>query len=120
MRGVGAGTRIFELIDRTPVINPDIGTALDPARRGRVRFENVGFEYPSRKGVEILSGFSLDLNVGESVAIVYVYFAWSLCPSDNVCTAEKAEVASPLWLPYYYVTMIPCEGRSLSTAKVGS
>lgn len=73
MRGVGAGTRIFELIDRTPVINPDIGTALDPARRGRVKFENVGFEYPSRKGVEILKDFSLDLNVGESVAIVYVF-----------------------------------------------
>lgn len=70
MRGVGAGTRIFELIDRTPVINPDVGAALDPARRGRVKFENVAFEYPSRKGVEILKDFNLDLNVGESVAIV--------------------------------------------------
>ncbi|KAF9788467.1 P-loop containing nucleoside triphosphate hydrolase protein [Thelephora terrestris] len=70
MRGVGAGTRIFELIDRIPVINPDVGIALDPARRGRVVFENVGFEYPSRKGVEILKDFNLDLNVGESVAIV--------------------------------------------------
>ena len=70
MRGVGAGTRIFELIDRTPVINPYVGVALDPARRGRVKFENVVFEYPSRKGVEILKDFNLDLNVGESVAIV--------------------------------------------------
>lgn len=70
MRGVGAGTRIFELIDRTPGVNPDVGTALDPVRRGRVRFENIGFEYPSRKGVEILRDFNLDLNVGESVAIV--------------------------------------------------
>lgn len=71
MRGVGAGTRIFELIDRTPVINPDVGTVLDSTHRGRVKFENVAFEYPSRKGVEILNDFNLDLNVGESVAIVY-------------------------------------------------
>ena len=70
MRGVGAGTRIFELIDRTPIINPYVGAALDPVRRGRVKFENVVFEYPSRKGVEILKDFNLDLNVGESVAIV--------------------------------------------------
>ena len=70
MRGVGAGTRIFELIDRTPVINPGVGTVLDPARGGRVKFESVSFEYPSRKGVEILKDFNLDLNVGESVAIV--------------------------------------------------
>ena len=70
MRGIGAGTRIFELIDRTPVINPDTGTVLDSVRRGRVVFENVGFEYPSRKGVEVLKDFNLDLNVGESVAIV--------------------------------------------------
>jgi len=51
-------------------VNPDVGVALNPARRGRVRFENIGFEYPSRKGVEILKDFNLDLNVGESVAIV--------------------------------------------------
>lgn len=70
MRGVGAGTRIFELIDRVPVVNPEVGTTLDTAHRGRVRFESVGFEYPSRKGVEILKDFNLDLNVGESVAIV--------------------------------------------------
>jgi putative ABC transport system ATP-binding protein len=70
MRGVGAGTRIFELIDRVPEVNPDVGTALDAVRRGRVRFENIGFEYPSRKGVEVLKDFNLDLNVGESVAIV--------------------------------------------------
>ena len=95
MRGVGAGTRIFELIDRTPVINPDVGTVLDPARRGYVRFESVGFEYPSRKGVEILKDFDLDLNVGESVAIVYVFTVWPRSPADDACTAERAGVENP-------------------------
>lgn len=70
MRGVGAGTRIFELVDRTPVIRPDTGVALAQDRRGPITFENITFEYPSRKGVEILKDFNLQLNVGESVAIV--------------------------------------------------
>ncbi|KAL4064241.1 P-loop containing nucleoside triphosphate hydrolase protein [Scleroderma yunnanense] len=70
MRGIGAGTRIFELLDRKPAIPPNQGIAVDPSRRGIVKFENVGFEYPSRKGVVILDNFNLELDVGESVAIV--------------------------------------------------
>lgn len=70
MRGVGAGVRIFELLDRSPAISPDVGADVDPARRGPVRFENVTFEYPSRPGVEILKNLDLEVKVGESVAIV--------------------------------------------------
>ena len=70
MRGIGAGTRIFELLDRKPAIPPNQGITVDPSRRGTVKFENVGFEYPSRKGVVILDNFNLELGVGESVAIV--------------------------------------------------
>lgn len=72
MRGVGAGVRIFELLDRSPAISPDVGADVDPARRGPVRFENVTFEYPSRPGVEILKNLDLEVKVGESVAIVCV------------------------------------------------
>ncbi|KIJ15572.1 hypothetical protein PAXINDRAFT_133652 [Paxillus involutus ATCC 200175] len=70
MRGIGAGTRIFELLDRKPSIAPNQGIEVDPARRGVIKFENVGFEYPSRKGVQILDDFNLEIRVGESVAIV--------------------------------------------------
>jgi ABC-type multidrug transport system fused ATPase/permease subunit len=70
MRGIGAGTRIFELLDRQPAIPPNSGIALDPTRRGTVKFENITFEYPSRKNVEILHNFELEIGVGESVAIV--------------------------------------------------
>lgn len=73
MRGIGAGTRIFELLDRKPAIAPNQGIDLDPSRRGIIRFENVGFEYPSRKGVQILDDFNLEIGVGENVAIVYVF-----------------------------------------------
>ena len=77
MRGIGAGTRIFELLDRKPAIVPNQGIDVDPSRRGIIRFENVGFEYPSRKGVQILDEFNLEIDVGENVAIVYV----SVCVS---------------------------------------
>ncbi|KZP28501.1 P-loop containing nucleoside triphosphate hydrolase protein [Athelia psychrophila] len=70
MRGIGAGVRIFDLLDRKPAIPPKSGVDLDPTRRGVIKFEKITFEYPSRKNVEILHDFDLEVNVGESVAIV--------------------------------------------------
>jgi ABC-type bacteriocin/lantibiotic exporter with double-glycine peptidase domain len=49
-----------------------VGVALDPARSGPLRFENITFSYPTRRGVNVLEDFHLEVNVGENVAIVYV------------------------------------------------
>ncbi|KAF9460732.1 P-loop containing nucleoside triphosphate hydrolase protein [Collybia nuda] len=70
MRGIGAGTRIFELLERKSAIPPHVGVDIVPTRRGPIRFEEIQFEYPSRKGVDILKHFNLEVGVGESVAIV--------------------------------------------------
>lgn len=70
MRGLGAGMRIFEILDRTPVIPYEVGQKVLPDRRGVIKFDRVHFEYPSRKGVEVLKDFNLEMGVGESVAIV--------------------------------------------------
>ncbi|OBZ65950.1 ATP-dependent permease MDL1, mitochondrial [Grifola frondosa] len=70
MRGIGAGVRIFELLDRTPAIPPDVGADVDSSRRGPIRFERISFEYPSRKGVQILKDLDFEVAIGESVAIV--------------------------------------------------
>ncbi|KAI0705315.1 P-loop containing nucleoside triphosphate hydrolase protein [Cerioporus squamosus] len=70
MRGIGAGVRIFDLIDRQPAIPPNTGVEVDPSRRGPIRFEHVWFEYPSRRNMQILKDLNLEVNVGESVAIV--------------------------------------------------
>ncbi|KAG7449702.1 P-loop containing nucleoside triphosphate hydrolase protein [Guyanagaster necrorhizus] len=70
MRGVGAGTRIFDLLDRKPAIPPGTGITLDHSRRGIVKFENIRFEYPSRPGVEILKDLNFEIGIGESVAVV--------------------------------------------------
>ncbi|KAJ3503106.1 hypothetical protein NLJ89_g8580 [Agrocybe chaxingu] len=62
--------RVFEVMDRTPAIPYAEGIEVHKDRLGVIKFEKVGFEYPSRKGVEILKDFNLELGIGESVAIV--------------------------------------------------
>ena len=70
MRGIGAGTRIFDLLERKPLIDPTAGVPVDHKRRGPIRFENVMFQYPSRKEVTVLKNLDLEINPGESVALV--------------------------------------------------
>jgi len=72
MRAIGAGTRVFEVLDRKSLIPLHKGIELSPDRRGTIRFEHVHFEYPTRKDVKILKDFNLEINVGETVAIVCV------------------------------------------------
>jgi len=70
MRGIGAGVRVFEVLDRTPAIPYGVGDEAPRNSLGAIKFEGVHFEYPSRRGVEILRDFNLELSAGESVAIV--------------------------------------------------
>jgi len=70
MKGVGAGTRVFQLLDRKSAIPMGVGRVCPKERNGVVRLENVSFRYPSRKSVSVLNGVDLEINVGDSVAIV--------------------------------------------------
>ncbi len=72
MRGIGAGTRIFELLDRKPAVQPGVGVPLDPKSTGVLRFENITFSYPTRNAINVLEDFTLEVKVGENVAIVCV------------------------------------------------
>lgn len=70
MRGIGAGARVFDLIDRTPD-KIRLGQGEDsPANRGVIKFDNVNFAYPSRPNQKILDGVTLTIQPGESVALV--------------------------------------------------
>ncbi|PWN41810.1 P-loop containing nucleoside triphosphate hydrolase protein, partial [Ceraceosorus guamensis] len=70
MRGVGAGARVFQLVDRVPEqIRLEEGEKTLPAR-GAIAFEDVHFAYPSRPQQSILNGVSLTIRPGESVALV--------------------------------------------------
>jgi ATP-binding cassette subfamily B protein len=70
-RAGGAADRLRELLDERPAIAAPANPARLPARaEGAVRFEDVTFHYPSRPGHAALSGFSLDVAPGETVALV--------------------------------------------------
>ena len=74
-RAAGAMERLVELQQATPAIvappSPVPLPALAPgAAAGRVRFEDVRFNYPSRPDTPALDGFTLDIAPGETVAFV--------------------------------------------------
>ena len=71
-RGAGAMERLSELlVARSTIRAPDQPAALPTKRAsGRISFKNVDFSYPSRPGSRALKNFSLDIEPGETVAIV--------------------------------------------------
>ncbi|ORZ08979.1 putative ABC transporter protein [Absidia repens] len=62
---------IFEIIDRQPTIDPDLEGAEPTNVDGDVKFENVGFAYPSRPNASIFSGeFNLQIKPNQTIALV--------------------------------------------------
>jgi ABC-type multidrug transport system fused ATPase/permease subunit len=70
MSAIGASERVFELLDRAPAINLTGGTMPAHAMRGEVHFKGVVFAYPSRPDVTVLSGFELEVQPRQMVALV--------------------------------------------------
>ncbi|KAF9533176.1 P-loop containing nucleoside triphosphate hydrolase protein [Crepidotus variabilis] len=70
---LGAGSDIIKLIDNKIEIDAESpeGKVVTPdAVRGRIRFENIHFRYPTRPGVRILRDFSLEVEPGTYIALV--------------------------------------------------
>jgi ABC-type multidrug transport system fused ATPase/permease subunit len=68
MKGLGAGSRLFELLDQKPKIDKEIGQRLEQIK-GEIRFENVHFTYPTRPGVRVLDGLSFTVKPGTVLAV---------------------------------------------------
>ncbi len=64
----GATQRVFELLDRRPAVTG--GSRRLEQLDGELRFERVGFAYPSRPDLPVLRDLSLTLRAGEVVALV--------------------------------------------------
>ncbi|WBY17973.1 ABC transporter transmembrane domain-containing protein [Erythrobacteraceae bacterium WH01K] len=71
LRGAGAASRLNELLVAQPgIAPPDRPEKLPEPARGSLSFRGVTFAYPTRMEEPALEGFSLEVEPGETVAIV--------------------------------------------------
>jgi ATP-binding cassette subfamily B protein len=70
LQASGAAERLMELLSTKPQVEVPAAPVAMPAAQGRVRFERVTFEYPMRPGISALKDFSLEINPGETIALV--------------------------------------------------
>ncbi|KAK2176084.1 hypothetical protein NP493_686g01047 [Ridgeia piscesae] len=69
--GRAAAHALWQIIDRKPAIDSSSDEGVQPASiDGNIHFEDVVFTYPSRPGIQVLNGLSLDVAVGQTVALV--------------------------------------------------
>ncbi len=69
MKGMGAGARVFSLIERDASIKLGVGKDA-PDSLPTLQFNQVSFAYPSRPERKILDGFDLSVPPGGSIALV--------------------------------------------------
>ncbi|XP_032678818.1 ATP-binding cassette sub-family B member 10, mitochondrial [Odontomachus brunneus] len=69
-KALGANTRLFELINRQPLIPIQGGQVLDKELSGNVAFRDIFFAYPTRDTVPVLKGFNLNVEECSMTAIV--------------------------------------------------
>ena len=71
LRGAGAASRLAELLEAKPDIAPPARPErLPEPARGSLSFRNVTFRYPARPETPALTDFTLEIEPGETVAIV--------------------------------------------------
>uniref|UniRef100_A0A3P8UAV8 ATP-binding cassette sub-family B member 10, mitochondrial n=1 Tax=Cynoglossus semilaevis TaxID=244447 RepID=A0A3P8UAV8_CYNSE len=71
MKGFGAGTRLWELLDRKPEFPLNEGLVLPTDQiRGHIEFCDVSFAYPTRKEASIFKNLSLVVPAGTVMAVV--------------------------------------------------
>ena len=71
LRGAGAAGRLAELLEEQPVIAaPKHPAVLPQPPQGRLAFDHVSFQYPTRPEISALEDFSLVVEPGETLAVV--------------------------------------------------
>jgi ABC-type multidrug transport system fused ATPase/permease subunit len=71
VRAIGATERIVDILDQPSELNAADGKeAITNPLTGDIIYENIQFNYPSRKDVQILRGINLEIKGGQTVALV--------------------------------------------------
>jgi ATP-binding cassette subfamily B protein len=69
MSALGAGRRIFEILDKKPAVDNHQGETISNLT-GLVEFKNVSFNYPARADFSVLQDFNLALKTNQVIALV--------------------------------------------------
>ncbi|MEO9805552.1 MAG: ABC transporter transmembrane domain-containing protein [Reichenbachiella sp.] len=68
-RAIGASERILEIHQESSETEESSNNDA-PRFKGNISFDHVSFQYPSRKDMAILEGFTMNVEAGEKVALV--------------------------------------------------
>ena len=68
MQALGAAEKVFEWINRKPVISTDDGHAKPDILKGHISFKNVTFSYPMRPDQTVLQVYHI-----KSLAEYHIY-----------------------------------------------
>lgn len=69
-KGLGACQRLWEIIERKPLIPISGGTFPQYSLSGEIQFNNVQFSYPSRPDALILNDLSLKIHSGSMTSVI--------------------------------------------------
>ena len=70
MKALGASTRLWNIVDRFPMIPVDQGAVPDKLLSGNIQFDNVDFSYPTRSENLVLNKFCLNVPADHIMAVV--------------------------------------------------
>ncbi|XP_062912127.1 ATP-binding cassette sub-family B member 10, mitochondrial isoform X1 [Mobula hypostoma] len=71
MKGLGAGSRLWELLERKSAMPLNEGKILQPEEfKGAIEFRGIQFAYPTRQEVQVFSGLDLSIPAGSVMAVV--------------------------------------------------
>lgn len=70
MSALGAGHRIFELLDKATINDENLIKEEKNINQGHIKFKNVYFSYPARFDVAVLKNLTFEIFPNETVAIV--------------------------------------------------
>lgn len=69
MNATGASSRIFQILNRTPLISNEKGRTLE-SLKGKITLRNIQFSYPTRPDYRVFENLSLSIEEGEAIALV--------------------------------------------------
>ena len=84
MKALGASTRLWEIIDRPPLIPLNQGLIPNQPLLGHIQFDQVTFSYPSRPDVDVLKELSLGVPADHVMAVVGGGIARGIVDTNSV------------------------------------